>query len=141
MNVVWHKQGEMCVPDTLCISVDSCFKYLGRYRSIRQLVLAARHATNCNEIIRLAWIDPEWRFVRQLFAIPWHLRRGKDVALRLPPTALNVLQMVRTAQRAVPTNFHNCLSSVFQRAQASSRAFLSPSRTFGLFGSPERMNP
>jgi hypothetical protein len=38
-------------------------------------------------------------------------------------------------------SYGSCLSSAFQRAHASSRAFLSPSRTFGFAGSPERMKP
>ena len=37
--------------------------------------------------------------------------------------------------------YGSCLSSVFHLDQASSRAFLSASRTAGLFGSPERMKP
>ena len=56
---------------------------------------------------------------------------GRDVALR----------RLDSAARCPYRNYGNCFSSVFQRSQAASRAFLSPSRTFGLFGSPERMKP
>src|SRR6266480_4108991 len=37
--------------------------------------------------------------------------------------------------------YGSCFSNRFQRAQASSRVFLSPSRIFGFVGSPERMKP
>src|ERR1700693_5385229 len=36
---------------------------------------------------------------------------------------------------------YSCLSSIFHRAHASSRALASASRFAGLFGSPDRINP
>jgi len=129
MHVIWHQHREMCVPNSLCISMFDRFENGLREGAMCELILSALFAANRNKIVCIAGIDPKRDIMRQSLTC-WQLHCGRDVALRRPDSAARC-----------PCQFHNCLSNIFQRAQASSRAFLSPSRTLGLFGSPERMKP
>src|SRR5205809_4256146 len=129
MHVIWHQHHEMCVANSLRISMFDRFENGLREGAMCELILSALFAANRNKIVCFAGIDLKRDIMRQSLMC-WQLHCGRDAALRRTDSAARC-----------PCQFHNCLSNIFQRAEASSRAFLSPSRTLGLFGSPERMKP
>src|ERR1700741_4223659 len=119
----------MRVPDAVCIAVLDSFDNAICRDVVGELVFPAKFAVYRNEVVRLGRICPERNIVWQSLPLRnfhWVVGTARCA--------------VRTPQRGVPTH-HRCSSNFFPRAHASSRAFLSPSRTSGFDGSPERMNP
>src|SRR6267143_3273778 len=127
MHVVRRYQREMRVPNSFSVSMFDRFKDVVCDDWVREVVLSALSAAYSNKVVRFAGIDPERNVVRQSFAK--RCFHGRDAALRRPDSAARC-----------PYRFHgSCLSNFFQRAQASSRAFLFASFAFGI--SPSRMKP
>src|SRR5204863_1091507 len=120
MHVIWHQHLEMCVPNSLCISMFDRFENGLCEGAMCELILSALFAADRNKIVCFAGIDPKRDIMRQSLTC-WQLHCGRDAALRRPDSAARC-----------PCQFHNCSSSAFQRVQASSRAFLFASVALGI---------
>src|SRR5436190_15757355 len=99
MHVIWHQHREMCVPNSLSISMFDRFENGLREGAMCELILSALFAANRNKIVCMAGIDPKRDIMRQSLTC-WQLHCGRDAAPRRP-----------TAQRAVPANFTIALAA------------------------------
>ena len=59
VHVVWHQHYEMCVPNSLRVSISDGFENAVRDRGTCELILSALFARDCNEIARFTRIDPQ----------------------------------------------------------------------------------